>query len=360
MSESETSDCRSFMSVDLTGNNQQTLVVLTDFTKASFAIVSNHYVNTFKRMGLQVEHLPYPSGDGDLISLSEKYQGALFFHNTNGKNFRPVKGETNIAWVLHEWSRYPSQWLPYLEPFSEVWTTTLHVSELLEESGLKTPALFLPPALDSETVPAKSSHCVSNPFRFLYVGEWHFRKGLHLLFHAWEIAFPQPGTASLTVKTSASCPFESPREDIQIIRESIAEPALHQLYLDCDCYISTSLGEGLGLPIAEAIMARLPVAANLWGGHKSLLISEGCFEIPHSEIIQPYCSLPELYAIDQKCAFSDPREIAKILRRIVETDAKERRMRAEHAYQWFRLQYGYEVVRERLLQRLKELRSNAN
>ena len=348
------------MSVDLTDNNQQTLVVLTDFTKASFAIVSNHYVNTFRRMGLQVEHLPYPNSEDDLKSLSQKHQGALFFHNTNGKNFRLVKGETNIAWVLHEWSRYPSQWLPYLEPFSEVWTTTVHVSELLIESNLKTPALFLPPALDSESVPIKSSYDTVDPFRFLYVGEWHFRKGLHLLFRAWEIAFPQPGVASLTVKTSASCPFESPCGDIHIIRESIVEPVLHQLYLDHDCYISTSLGEGLGLPIAEAIMARLPVAANLWGGHKSLLIPEGCFEIPHSEIIQPYCSLPELYATEQKCGFSDPREIAKMLQRIVETDPKERRMRAEHAYRWFQQQYGYGFVRERLLQRLKDLCSNAD
>ena len=345
------------MSVDLANSFQRTLVVLTDFSKSSFAIVSNHYISTFKQMGLEVEHLPYPSDENDLKSLSRKYPGAIYFHHTNGRNFKPLEGQMNIAWVVHEWSRYPSLWLPYLEFFSEVWTTTLHVCEVLGESGLDTKVFFLPPALDKKGTPLKSSHAVSDQFRFLYVGEWHFRKGLHLLFQAWEIAFPNRSSASLTIKTSASCPFDSPREDIRIIREPIAESELHQLYVDHDCYISASLGEGLGLPIAEAISARLPVATNLWGGHKSLLIPEGCFQIPHSEIIQPYCSLPELYASNQKCAFSDPTEIANVLRRIVESSAEERCKISGYAYQWFQQNYGYEGVQKKLFQRLNSLHS---
>ena len=89
-----------------------------------------------------------------------------------------------------------------------------------------------------------------------------------------------------------SCEWKSPRDDIILIKEEWSREKLLAEYENHDCFVSTSLAEGLGLPIAEAIMAELPVCTNYWGGHKSLLTLEGFVEIEHEEIIQPFTSEP--------------------------------------------------------------------
>jgi len=185
------------------------------------------------------------------------------------------------------------------------------------------------------------------------VGEWHFRKGLHLLFRAWDLAFPKSNQAALTIKTNASCPFESPREDIRIIKQKLSVSELESMYLEHDCYLSASLGEGLGLPIAEALQAELPVCTNFWGGHTSLLQKGGFFELPHKEIVQPFCSLPELYALDQTCCFCDPKEIAKTLLRVVASSDEEREKMASRAAGSFAENFGLEAAKSKINSRLE-------
>ncbi len=306
-------------------------VLLSDLHRGSFRIVGDLYEATFHALGIEVVQMAAPTTASERRSIGERFSGAVFFHNTVGRNFVPIEGETNIAMVLHEWSRYPAAWAPYLEAFDEIWVTTHHLQKVLSGSGVATPVTVLPPALDLETAPSKTNWESQSPFEFLYVGETHFRKGLHLLFAAWEQAFPESGAARLTIKTSANCPFESPRPDIQILTANWNRQELLELYPKYDCLVSASLGEGWGLPVAEAIRARLPVAANLWGGHASMLNAENCFSIHHQEIHQPYCSAPELYAPGQQCAFSEPDQVAAALRRVVDSTAEERQRISEQA-----------------------------
>lgn len=203
--------------------------------------------------------------------------------------------------------------------------------------------------MDLETPPEKSDYKAQSPFKFLYVGEWQFRKGLHLLFEAWDLAFPEPGEAHLTLKTSAGCPFDSPREDIEIVRTYWTQDQLHHAYITSDCYVSTSLGEGWGLPILEAIRCGLPVCANLWGGHGSMLSEDNCFAIPHKEIPQLYAPEPNLYAPGQTCAYSDPKETAKALRRALASDRAERKGLADAAFEKFQSAFTLKQFSEKPL-----------
>ena len=300
--------------------------ILTDFTLPSFVKVGELYAQTFEKLGWDVEHRGLDAGRDRLMGGYD-----IVFQNMNGRNFIPVEGCKNIAFFVHEWSHYPPAWIPYLDKFDALWTTTLHCKEIAERSGLKPPAYWIPPAMDIEPFPQKAEYSANAPFRFLYVGEWHFRKGLHLLFEAWQCAFPQIGEAHLTVKTSQNCPFESPRKDIKIIKEKWPRERLLQLYVNCDCYVSTSLGEGWGLPIIEAIQCGLPVCANLWGGHQSMLDECSCFPIQHEETPQPYASQPEFYAPGQACGFSDIGHIVDALQQAIHSDFRYRAKIAQSA-----------------------------
>jgi len=169
-------------------------------------------------------------------------------------------------------------------------------------------------------------------------------------------AFPETGSALLTIKTSPSCEWKSPRDDIILIKEEWSREKLLAEYENHDCFVSTSLAEGLGLPIAEAIMAELPVCTNYWGGHRSLLTLGGFVEISHKEIIQPFTSDPAFYAEDQKCAYSSPESISQALKECTSISAKKRKEIVKVAKQFFFENYGSKVTHKSISKRLEEIK----
>ncbi|HAW98341.1 MAG TPA: hypothetical protein DCX67_07390 [Opitutae bacterium] len=330
------------------------LLILTDFHRGSYEIVGKLFQTTLQEFG-QVEHLPTPRNIKERNILSERVLGGVVFHNTLGDSFVTLDRSYNIALPAHEWSEYPKNWIKSLNKFDEIWTTTDHVLEVLKRGGLNVPVFKLPPALDSENIPKKKNWNLSLKPKFYFVGEPHFRKGHHLLIHGFMKAFPQGGEALLTIKTSPSCEWESPRDDIILIKEKWSREKLLSEYRRHDCFVSASLGEGLGLPVAEAIMSGLPVCTNFWGGHESLL-GEGCFvRMAHEEILQPFSSDPKFFAAGQKCAFSPPDQIKEALLGFLALRPEERQSMTASARKFLCERYGSPQASQRILDRIKAI-----
>ena len=199
---------------------------------------------------------------------------------------------------------------------------------------------FCPPPLDFKNIEQKDNWENSETTRFLFVGESHFRKGNHLLIDGFMKAFPDIGTAQLTIKTNTACVWASPREDIVLIKDKWDKQRLMDEYSKHDCFVSASLAEGLGLPIAEAIRANLPICTNYWGGHTSLVTNEGYIEIDHDEVIQPFTSNPKYYSADQKCAYSSPDRIKKALLRFLKLSPSEKQTMTSTASNFLDKNYG--------------------
>ena len=329
-------------------------LILTDFHRGSYEIIGNLYQDNLQQFG-EVKHFPTPVSLEERRDTAQRFKGGVVFHNTLGKQFIPYDNCFNIALPFHEWSEYPKEWIKLLNQFDEVWTTTDHIQEILKRGGLTAPVFKLSPALDSEDITEKTNWRISDKPRFLFVGEPHFRKGHHLLIQGFMKAFPEAGSALLTIKTSPSCDWDSPRDDIILIKEKWSREKLLKEYTNHDCFISTSLAEGLGLPIAEAIMADLPVCTNFWGGHKSLLTQGGFIEIPHEEIIQPFTSDPAFYAVNQKCAYSSPENIKITLKKFLNTSPTERKELTQIAKKNFLKIYGRENAVKNIKSRLEEI-----
>lgn len=336
---------------------QGPVVFLVDSERNSYAAAGDLYAAAFRHIGLEVITLPYPSPEENGAMYSGECRNRIVVHHTIGPLFRRIDGALNVAVVFHEWDRYPARWLRVLNSFNQIWAPSEHVRETLERSGLSAPLLLAAPPLDVHPHPEKTTWEVTRPFRFLSVGEAHFRKAFHLLFAAFEMAFPEADEATLLIKTSPDCAWESPRSDISILPSALPRDRMAELYASSDAYITASLGEGLGLPIAEAILALLPVCANLWGGHRRLL-SEGSFwRIPHEEIIQPFASQPSYYAPDQRCAYSTPTAIADAMRQVVAAHPGLRRDRATRARAHLRQRHGLTQVASAIEVALRELRA---
>ncbi len=327
------------------------VALFTDFERGSYEVIGRLYRLTLEGAGVPVTEEPIPVSAQERENAAERFAGKIVLHNTIGPLFHPLQDSFNIALPHHEWSRYPKGWVDTLNRFDEVWTTSDFVANIMRDSGVKTPILFMPPALDVDAVPRKADWETGRPFRFYSCGEAHFRKGFHLLMEGFMSAFPETGSAQLVIKTSPSCKWTPPREDIQIVTRWMTRDDLLADYKNHDAYVSASLGEGLGLPLAEAALAGLPVTANFWGGHESLLEDGGFFKIGFRVVDQFFCSDPSYFAPGQKCALSTPEMIAEALLRVYESTPEDRRAMATLARERVLNRYATDVCAERLRNR---------
>ena len=331
------------------------IVILSDQYRGSYHILGNLYERSLNCIR-EVIHLPTPSSQEERDALD--CRGAIILHNTLGEGFVPIKGCYNIAMPLHEWSEYPRDWIGNLNRFDEIWVSTEHIRALLSRGGLVPPSFFMPPALNNENFIPKSSWEIRGKPKFFFVGEPHFRKGNHLLIHGYLKAFPNPNEAQLTIKTSVDCKWTSPREDIIVIKENWSREKLLAEYSQQDCFVSASLGEGLGLPVAEAIMSELPICTNFWGGHKCLLEENSFVRIEHEEILQPYSSDPRFYADGQKCAFSSPEKVKQSLVHFLALKADQRKAISASAKKHFSIRFGSTQASRRMKERVAEIEKN--
>ena len=325
--------------ISVTPDFKQPVDLLTDYSISSYVELSRSIKRTLEMVGLTVDEY-------DVQKYIPGNKSGCVIWNTIAPRFAPDPTAYNIAIPLHEWSRYPKGWVAKLNRFNEIWAMSDHMNSLLVQSGVTIPIYDLPPALDLDMPPVKTDWTAGTPFQFLSCGEAHFRKGFHLLMDGFMSAFPQPGEATLTIKTSQGCTWQSPREDIVINASWLDRDELLGLYANHDAYVSASLAEGIGLPIAEAILARTPVVTNYWGGHVSLLTRKAFWEIEHQEVLQLYCSHPDYFAPGQKCAYCSPDNIATALKDVASSTSDERRQRTQTALDFLSGSYGTMAVKQ--------------
>ncbi len=156
------------------------------------------------------------------------------------------------------------------------------------------------------------------------------------------------GAATLTIKTSPECSWMVSDRGIRVIAERWPIERMRQLYQRHDGFVSASLGEGLGLGVAEAMLARLPVATNRWGGHTSLLAAGGYVKIAHRVVPQIFCSRPDFFAPGQQCALSTPEAVAAAMETLLRMNATEREKQAARAEAHVRETFGFDAVSARL------------
>jgi len=324
------------------------LYIFSEPTVPSYGTIGEIYQATFRAMGLASRIAAYPTED-----LPDAPRGAVVLHNTLGFRFRPVPGARNIAVPYHEWSRYPAAWAAHLNRFDQVWAASESLAAVLRTSGVTVPIRFVPPALTLQPPRRKEAWRSKGPFRFLFVGEPHFRKGHHLLIEGFR-RLRAGRHASLTIKTSPDCSWTVPDKTIRLIRSRWTRSRLDQLYARHDAFVSASLAEGLGLGVAEAILARLPVATNYWGGHTTLLTPGGYMRIAHRVVPQPFCSQPDFFAPGQQCALSSPDAVASAMDRLITMTARARRAQASCAAHFLEERFGIETVAERVQRALAE------
>jgi glycosyltransferase involved in cell wall biosynthesis len=132
-------------------------------------------------------------------------------------------------------------------------------------------------------------------FNYLAVGQWGPRKNMENLVKWWlEECWDQP--VGLLLKTSfrrnnvmdreftksrldsliksISLDDEERQCKIYLVHGDLTESEIQSLYAQADCMITTTHGEGFGLPMFEFALHGKPVIAPDWSGHLDFLIND--------------------------------------------------------------------------------------
>lgn len=155
------------------------------------------------------------------------------------------------------------------------------VEQALRRSGLTVPIGVVGYGVDR---PDPAARCqdpeVANlrSFRFLHISSAFPRKGVDALLQAYFSEFDGDSDVSLILKTFPN-PHNTVGEllerlqgahpnppDVRWIDRDLPEREIHGLYNLADCYVHCARGEGFGLPVAEAMLAGVPVIATPYSG----------------------------------------------------------------------------------------------
>jgi hypothetical protein len=224
---------------------------------------------------------------------------------TTPDNFLRVPGALNVGCFFWETDHIPEHWINDLRLMDEIWSPMRFLIPTLQsllpgktvmefpcpvattDTGSSAAGEIFFTVLDSSKSqkPGKEAWCTSDIKK--HYGKIHLvissnvsRKGLPILFNDWLCQFGGKSSAALLLKISsanvtlsASDLFRDLKQDIQeycdrfgvsasnvfLTTGKFSEDQMTSLFKSCDVYLSTSLGEGMGLGVFESLWHGKPV-----------------------------------------------------------------------------------------------------
>lgn len=196
----------------------------------------------------------------------------------------PPAGTTGLTHCFGwEESIIPFELARRFSKYRLVTTTADFVTRAFANSGVTCPVVTVGNGTDHIPTPAAGRPLratdADRPFTFLHISSCFQRKGIGDLLDAYFSEFSGADNVRLVIKT-----FDNPhntrlRENLarhkaehpnpprtELIFASLADADYYRLYVDADCLVAPSYGEGFLLPAAEAILNDVPVITTGWGG----------------------------------------------------------------------------------------------
>ncbi len=193
-----------------------------------------------------------------------------------------VTGGLNFQAFGWEESAIPDHYISNFNKYlSGIGTMTDYVTDILIENGIKIPVKtmgigvqLVPDFEQLKPYPLKTKKGT----KFLHISSAFPRKGVDVLLEGYFEAFTKADDVCLVLKTFAN-PHNNVEEvlkqlrsrypeapDVEWINCDLPDKELNRLYKAADCYVQVARGEGFGLPVAEAMLAKIPVIVSANSG----------------------------------------------------------------------------------------------
>lgn len=200
-----------------------------------------------------------------------------------------------IAYWAYELADLPGLWARAIPFFHEIWTPSSFVAAAVErargtantivrvvphpvaiEAQATTVARSPGPLTFLSMIDARSSLSRKNPLGTIHAFQRAFTandRSVRLLLKI-VAAWKDPGGIRQLREVAAGWP------NIEFVEDELSDAETQRLLASTDCLVSLHRAEGFGLPIAEAMLAGLPVIATDWSGNTDLTRSAS-YEVPY-------------------------------------------------------------------------------
>ena len=271
------------------------------YEAGGYAKVNRNLALALDKRGFRVNISPTAKNNID-ISAQELSQLAPLNRNV-GKNAIVIDsmvpsfgnilgGKYKILYTTIESDTIPQQFVDCLNMYNEIWTVSDYCKEIISKY-VDRKIIVMPNSVDNELYnenvePYEFSPSL-NPFVFVSVFGWSYRKGYDALLRAYLEEFTADDPVTLLIvsryqgKTNRSDKIKdtindyiqkyAPENAPHIARFSkvIPEEDMPRIYKACDSFVLFSRGEGWGLPFCESSLCGLPVIATNHSGHTMFL-----------------------------------------------------------------------------------------
>jgi hypothetical protein len=209
-----------------------------------------------------------------------------------------------ILYMFWETDRLSENWISSINNglTTEVWVPCQSNYNALLNSGITKPIYLIPQYVKTNLMSPEKARAIlpipgdENTYKFYSIFQWSQRKNPEVLFNAYFNEFSKENVL-LVVKTYGPSPFADRRK----IKEAIVEMkeksgSKAQVYLidtllqpeqvdaiapQCNAYITTTRGEGLNIPLVNALTYKQQAITTLTGGIADWITDDSAYVIPH-------------------------------------------------------------------------------
>ncbi|RIK08813.1 MAG: hypothetical protein DCC49_08250 [Acidobacteria bacterium] len=277
-------------------------------------------------------------GDFDINLVCVNADRFTEFAHSVGPNFFDSRYTVGLWWW--EIAEMPSAYRQAFDLVDEIWCGSDHVLDAIARATDKpVHKVLLPLALlgqPSDLTERKRGQS-DDPFTFLFSFDFYSvveRKNPRGLIDAYTSAFGPDEQTRLIIKTiggdrhvsdlESLKRYAKGRTDIEFRDEYLDSEANAALTASADCYVSLHRAEGLGLTMAEAMLAGVPVIATGYSGNLEFTSAETAWLVPYTLIKVAPRSGP--YPAGSEWADPDLGAAARLMRQVFESPeaARER------------------------------------
>lgn len=288
----------------------------SQFVRHSLAIVNREICQRLIDRGTELSielyepHQFRADGNPALQALEDRFRAPLSgTADVHVRHMWPPRLDRPAArrWVIvqpWEFGAMPMDWVePFRDEVDEIWVPTSYVRECYVAGGVPAEKIVVVPnGVDVETFRPEGDMfplVTKKTTKFLFVGGTIARKGIEVLLEAYTRAFTPDDDVCLVIKdTCADTVYRhsnartrilelmsDPRmPEIEYLEEDLDAPILAGLYRACDVLVHPYLGEGFGMPIAEAMASGKPVVVTGMGAALDFCDEETGWLIPARKI----------------------------------------------------------------------------
>ena len=265
------------------------------------------------------------------LATNEKKKTDIAIINAFPKSFprnfslSSIDAEVKIGYLAWEESGFPAN---IVQEFNDelhlLMVTSEHVGRVMRNAGISIPIVNVSEGINQNILKSeKFSVKTKKRFKFLHVSSGLPRKGVDVLLKAYFREFTNKDDICLIIKTYHNDENLIPKlleqlktkdsPEVEVIYDlSLTEGQIAYLYEKADAVVIPSRAEGFGLPVAEAMLKKVPVITTGYSGQMDFVSEESAWLIDY-EIVK---AQSQLELRDSYWAEPDSNHLQRLMREI--------------------------------------------